>query len=71
MKCKKSVPRDSLAVQAQGVQKTELAWLEYRTAWLALVAEARPGANRGAYKAWITERRTKMLKDLQDLAEGC
>jgi hypothetical protein len=71
MKCKKSVPRDSPAVQAQGIQKTELAWLEYRTAWLVLVVEARPGANREAWKAWITEKRTKMLQDLQELAYDC
>ena len=48
--------------------KTQILWIPYREAWLSLVAQARPGANREAWKAWLAEKRTKMLKEL---AEDC
>ena len=69
MKCKKDKPPSILGeVEAAGIKKTELAWIPYREAWLSLVAEAKQGAKREAWKAWFAEKRTKMLEELRD---GC
>jgi hypothetical protein len=68
MKCKKTGPAYPGGVGADGIKKTELLWLPYREAWLSLVAEARPTAKRDAWKAWLTAKRTAMLRELKD---GC
>jgi hypothetical protein len=52
------------AVEAAGIKKTEILWVPYREAWLSLVTAARQGENREAWKAWLAEKRTKMLKEL-------
>jgi hypothetical protein len=69
MKCKKKAPPGFPGgIEAEGIKKTERSWIPYREAWISLVAEARPFAKREAWKAWLAEKRTKMLKDL---AGGC
>lgn len=55
------------SVEVEGIRKTQQLWLAYREAWLSLVARARPGAKRDAWKAWLTQSRTKLLVELKDL----
>jgi len=71
MKCKKSEPAEQRlpgSVTADGIRKTQRLWLAYRDAWLALAAQLRPETNRDAWKAWLTEQRTRMLSEL---GSGC
>jgi hypothetical protein len=62
MRCMKSKAPPPMAgvPEAPGIKKTELSWVAYREAWLSLVG----GAKRQAWKAWLAEKRTTMLKEL-------
>jgi hypothetical protein len=64
MKCRKGPPPSTGTVDAAGIKATEILWLSYREAWLALVTAVRPSAPRDVWKAWFSAKRTKMLDDI-------
>ncbi|MFD0726263.1 lysozyme inhibitor LprI family protein [Lysobacter brunescens] len=51
-----------------GVRQTQRAWLRYRDAWVRFATLRWPGTPADAWKAWLTEERTKALAEL--VSEG-
>lgn len=47
-----------------GVRETQRAWLRYRDAWVRFATLRWPGAPADAWKAWLTEERTRALAEL-------
>ena len=47
-----------------GVRETQRAWLRYRDAWVRFAALRWPGTPADAWKAWLTEERTRALAEL-------
>ena len=68
MKCKKTRAGLPGRRQRRRDREAELLWLPYREAWISLVTETRPTARRDTWKAWLTAKRTAMLRELKD---GC
>jgi uncharacterized protein YecT (DUF1311 family) len=51
-----------------GVRQTQRAWLRYRDAWVRFATLRWPGTPADAWKAWLTEERTRALAEL--VSEG-
>ncbi|SFU35185.1 lysozyme inhibitor LprI family protein [Pseudoduganella namucuonensis] len=52
-------------VTKDGVRATQLAWLAYRDAWVALGAARYPGVAAHAWKALLTQRRIEQLAEFE------
>jgi uncharacterized protein YecT (DUF1311 family) len=57
-------------VEKRGVKKTQRAWLVYRGAMVVFGAARYPGVPVNAWKALLTERRSKQLLELSEAARG-
>ncbi len=53
-------------VDRLSVKKTQLEWLKYRDAWIEFGKMKFPQVSEDSWKAWLTEKRIKMLQDLAD-----
>jgi hypothetical protein len=56
------------AVTRAGIRKTQSSYVAYRGAFVSLALAVHPGSERGAWQAWLDQRR---LAQLQELGGGC
>ncbi|MGH9774690.1 MAG: lysozyme inhibitor LprI family protein [Candidatus Acidiferrales bacterium] len=57
-------PLTMVTVTPEGVRKAELAWLDYREAWVQFGRIKYPSVTPESWMTWLTEGRIKMLQDL-------
>ena len=50
-------------VTQQGIRTTQRIWLQYRDAWVSFGQKKYPAVSADSWKTWLTQQRTKMLKD--------
>lgn len=51
------------AVTREGIRDAQRAWLRYRDAFLAFAAVKFPGVRRDSLAAWLTQQRTRLLRE--------
>ncbi len=51
-------------VAKEGVRATQKLWLAYRDAWARFGAAVRPSVPEKVWRTWVTEKRTRQLKQL-------
>jgi uncharacterized protein YecT (DUF1311 family) len=54
------------SIDRSSVKKTQLQWLKYRDAWVQFGKTKYPQVPPESWKAWLTEKRLKTLKELAD-----
>jgi len=54
-------------VNKAGIQKTQDAWLDYRTQWIAFAKVKFPEYSSDSIAAWFTKKRNHMLKSLNQM----
>lgn len=50
-------------ITRQGIKKTEIAWLNYRDAWVKFGSIRYPQVTAHSWKTWLTDQRIEQLKD--------
>lgn len=50
-------------VTQKSIRETQRVWLQYRDAWVAFGQKKYPAVSADSWKTWLTQQRTKMLKD--------
>jgi uncharacterized protein YecT (DUF1311 family) len=54
-------------ISVDAVKKTQRAWIKFRDAWVAFAKEKFPSTNPEVWLLWLTQNRTKMLLQINEL----
>jgi uncharacterized protein YecT (DUF1311 family) len=57
-------------ISVDAVKKTQRAWIKFRDAWVAFAKEKFPSTNPEVWLLWLTQNRTKMLLEINELYDS-